>query len=323
MRRLVRPAIALLLIIGGALFLLPEERTPPTGRWLTRAGLESRTVTLPRGDAGTLSAGQADLPSQRLDIRYVRAGAGPTVILIHGLASSIYSWADVIGPLSANFDVVVIDLPGFGASSQPADLSFDDNPRAVLGLMDSLGIEKAHFVGNSMGGALSLFLAARQPARVDRVVVLDAAGFAMKPDERPFLVQLLASGATGALAERLPVRRALTRATLNHLIRDRSRVTEERIDEYVAPLQRPGALEATRSLLRSRFDERFVPDLALIRAKTLVVWGRYDPWLPLEDADRFVAAVRGARKVVLETGHMPQEEKPAAVAQLIGEFLIS
>jgi pimeloyl-ACP methyl ester carboxylesterase len=313
----------LLLILGGAIFLLPAEKTPQTGRWLTRAGLESRVVTLPRGDAGALPGGQVGQPSQRLDIRYVRAGTGPTVILIHGLASSIYSWADVIGPLSAKFDVVAIDLPGFGASSQPGDLSFDDNPQAVVRLMDVLGIEKAHFVGNSMGGALSLFLAARHPTRVDRVIVLDAAGFAMKPDERPFLVQLLASGATGAIAERLPVRRGLTRAALNHLIRDRSRVTEERIDEYVAPLQRPGALEATRSLLRSRFDERFVADLGLIRAKTLVVWGRFDPWLPLEDADRFVAAIGGARKVVLETGHMPQEEKPAEVAQLIGEFLIS
>jgi len=322
-RKFVRWALALILIVGSALFLLPSEKTPQTGRWLTRAGLESHVVTLPRGDAGARPGGQADLPSQRLDIRYVRAGSGPTVILIHGLASSIYSWADVIGPLSAEFDVVAIDLPGFGASSQPADLSFDDNPRAVLGVMDSLGIEKAHFVGNSMGGALSLYLAARHPARVDRVVVLDAAGFAMKPNERPFLVQFLASGATAAIAERLPVRRPLTRATLNHLIHDRSRVTEERIDEYVAPLQRPGALEATRSLLHSRFDERFVPDLALIRAKTLVVWGRFDPWLPLEDADRFVAAISGARKVVLETGHMPQEERPAEVAQLIGEFLIS
>lgn len=323
MRKFVRSALALLLILGGALFLLPAEKAAPAGRWLSRAGLESRIVALPRGDAGTLPGGQVDLPSQRLDIRYVRSGTGPTVILIHGLASSIYSWADVIGPLSAKFDVVAIDLPGFGASSQPADLSFDDNPRAVLGVMDRLGIEKAHFVGNSMGGALSLLMAARHPARVDRVVILDAAGFAMKPDERPFLVQLLASGATGAIARRLPVRRALTRATLNHLIHDRSRVTEERIDEYVAPLQRPGALEATRSLLRSRVDDRFVSDLALIRAKTLVLWGRFDPWLPLEDADRFVARIAGARKVVLETGHMPQEEKPAEVAQLIGEFLIS
>lgn len=308
MRKFVRFAIALLVVLGAGLVLVPAEAVPPTGQWLTRAGLESRMATL---------------KSPSLDIRYVRAGTGPTLILVHGFASSMYSWSDVIGPLSARFDVVALDLPGFGASSQPADLSFDDQPRAVLGLMDALGIGKAHFGGSSMGGALSLILAARHPERVDRVVILDAPGFAVRPDERPLLVRLLGTPVAAALAPHLPVRRVLTRATLKYLIVDSSRVTEERVDEYMAPLQRPGALEAIRSLLGSRVDERFVADLARIQAKTLVVWGRYDRWLPLSDADRFVAALKGATKVVMETGHLPQEEKPAEVAQLIGEFLIS
>jgi pimeloyl-ACP methyl ester carboxylesterase len=304
--RFARRAIVFLLVAGVVLFLLPAEKMPPTGAWLARAGLEPRMATI-----------------GRLNIRYVRKGQGPTLILIHGLASSIYTWADVIGPLSEKFDVIALDLPGFGASSQPADLSFDDNPNAVLGLMDALGVSRAHFAGNSMGGAVSLLIAARKPERVDRLVVLDSAGFNMKPNERPFVVQLLASRAAGALSDGLPIRRFLTATTLRHLIRDDSRVTEERINEYVAPLLRPGALLSARSLLLSRLDERFEADLGAIAAPTLVVWGRFDPWLPEAHADRFVAAIRGARKVVLETGHMPQEEKPSDVARLIGEFLIS
>ena len=100
----------------------------------------------------------------RFDVRYVRKGQGPAVILIHGLASSIYTWSEVIGPLSQGFDVIALDLTGFGASTQPKDLAFDDFPGTLLGLMDSLGIEKAHFVGNSMGGGIALVLAARQPS---------------------------------------------------------------------------------------------------------------------------------------------------------------
>jgi pimeloyl-ACP methyl ester carboxylesterase len=70
-------------------------------------------------------------------------------------------------------------------------------------------------------------------------------------------------------------------------------------------------------------DERFVADLGSIQAKTLVVWGRFDAWLPESQADSFVAGIRGSRKVVLETGHMPQEENPAEVVRLLGDFLIS
>jgi pimeloyl-ACP methyl ester carboxylesterase len=66
-----------------------------------------------------------------------------------------------------------------------------------------------------------------------------------------------------------------------------------------------------------------VANLASVQAKTLVLWGRFDPWLPESHADRFVAEIKGARKVVLETGHLPQEERPAEVARLIGDFLIS
>ena len=306
MAKFVRRGLVLLLIMGVLLVLLPAERVPPTGQWLVRAGLTPLTVSV-----------------GRLDIRYVRKGQGPTLILIHGLASSMYTWSDVIEPLSRSFDVIALDLPGFGASSQPADLSFEELSGAVPGLMDALGVTRAHLVGNSLGGAVSLLLAARQPQRVDHVVVLDSAGFRMKLSERPFMIRFLGSRSAGFLGDRIPIRRVLTGATLRHLIHDDTRVTAERIDEYLAPLLRPGALVSARSLLLSPLDEGFVPDLRAIEAKTLVVWGRFDPWLPQEDADRFVAAIKGARKVILETGHMPQEEQPAEIARLVGEFLLS
>lgn len=306
MAKFARRAAVLLLVLGVVVFLLPAEKAPPTGAWLSRLGLEPKVARI-----------------GRLDVRYVRKGQGPPVILIHGLASSIYSWADVIGPLSEKFDVIALDLPGFGASSKPADLSFGDYQPALVGLMNALGVPKAHFVGNSMGGAVSLVMAARERDRVDRVVIIDSAGFNLKPEERPFLATLLASRAAGAFADRLPVKRLMTRLFLRRLIQDQARITGERIDEYVAPFLSPGAMVSARSLLLSRVDEGFVKDLASIQAKTLVLWGRFDPWLPESHADRFVADIKGARKVMLPAGHMPQEEKPLEVARLIGDFLVS
>jgi pimeloyl-ACP methyl ester carboxylesterase len=304
--KLWRRAALLLLVSGVVVFLLPAEKAPPTGQWLGRAGLVPHLLKV-----------------GRFEVNYVRKGQGPSVVLIHGLASSLYSWSEVLGPLSQKFDVTAVDLPGFGASSQPPDLSFAELPGSVIGLMDALGISRAHLVGSSLGGAVAAALAARQADRVDHLVILDSAGFNTRPGERPFMVRVMASPLAGSLASRLPVRRVLTAATLRHLFHDETRVTEERIDEIVAPLLRPGAPEAIRSLLLSRVDDRFVPDLKSIQAKTLVAWGRFDPWLPESQADQFVAAIKGARKVVLPTGHLPQEERPAEVAALIVELLIS
>ncbi len=169
-------------MVGAILLLLPAERMPRHRAVAGPRGTRSRTVRI-----------------GRLDVRYVRKGQGPTIILIHGLASSIYTWSDVIGPLAEKFDVIALDLPGFGASSQPSDLTFDDYPATVIGLMDALGVTRAHLAGNSLGGAISLLLAARTPERVDRLVVLDSAGLKMKPAERPFVVQLLGSKAAARL----------------------------------------------------------------------------------------------------------------------------
>ena len=176
-------------------------------------------------------------------------------------------------------------------------------------------------MGNSMGGAISLLLAARERERVDHLVILDSAGFTMRPGERPFLARLLASQAAGVLADRLPVKRLLTRLFLAPPVPGRD------ADHRRAHRRVRGAPSCAPALSRPRRDRSCSPVCRratrrrprAIQAKTLVVWGRFDPWLPVSHADRFVAEIKGARKVVLETGHLPQEEKPAEVARLIEE----
>lgn len=306
MAKLARRAAVALLIALVILLLLPRESPRATGAWLLRDGLQPKTARI-----------------GRFEVRYVRAGQGPPVILIHGLVSSIYTWAEVIPALAPGFDVIALDLPGFGGSSQPPDLSFSDYEGTVGGLMDELGLEKASLVGNSMGGAVALQMAARHPERVDHLVLIDSAGFRVQPEERPFLARLISSRVLGTVVERLPLRRLIARWTLSRLIHDQSRVTEERVEENLAPLLRPGALASARSLLESRIDQDVLGQLHAIEAPTLILWGRFDPWLPESDADRFVAEIKGARKVILEAGHVPQEERPDEVARWIGEFLKS
>lgn len=282
------------------------DRPPATASaWLAEAGLEPRFATI---------------GSQR--VRFVRAGAGSAVVLIHGFGSSIYTWKDVIPALAARHDVTALDLPGFGRSDQPDDLAFGDLPRAVLGLMQALGVERAALVGNSLGGAVAAVAASSHPERVAGLVLVDAAGFQASPSDQPGMVRLATSWAA-PLVGRLPGKRLLVEASLRQVFFDPRLVTPERVEEYLAPLRRPQALRAMRSLGKSfAAGPMLAPALAGIEAPTLVLWGDADRWIPLAHADRFVAAIPGAKKRVIPAcGHMPQEERPAELARLLLEFL--
>jgi alpha-beta hydrolase superfamily lysophospholipase len=136
-RRRLSLLAALLVALAAVFGLLALHDRPPVrpGAWLATASLQARYETI-----------------EGRRVRYVRTGSGPAVVLVHGFGSSLYTWKDVIPLLAVGHDVVALDLPGFGESEQPTDLSFDDLPGAVLGLMDRLGIERAALVGNSMGG---------------------------------------------------------------------------------------------------------------------------------------------------------------------------
>src|SRR6266705_1424160 len=126
MRRAVRGLLALLLVGLLALLLWPEAKPGPTCGWLKAAGLEARFETL-----------------SGLRVRYVRAGDGPAVVLLHGFASSIFTWKDVLPGLARSRTVVALDFPGFGESEQPPALDVGIYPGIVLGLMDRLGIARA------------------------------------------------------------------------------------------------------------------------------------------------------------------------------------
>jgi pimeloyl-ACP methyl ester carboxylesterase len=306
-RRAIRIA-AVLVLLACVLALLALLDRPPVvpGSWLRSASLEARYETV---------------DGRRL--RYVRAGSGPAVVLVHGFGSSIYTWKDLIAPLAARHDVVALDLPGFGQSDQPADLSFEDFPRAVVGLMDRLSLDRAALVGNSMGGATAAVVAARHPERVSSLVLIDAAGFNLAEADRPGIVRLTGSP-LGALVFALPGKRLVVEASLRQVFHDDARVTPERVSEYLAAARRPGTFAALRSLgasLEGR-SSLVAESLPRVEARTLVLWGGEDRWIPPAHAEHFAAAIPGARKVVIPgCGHVPQEEVPEEVARLLLEFL--
>jgi pimeloyl-ACP methyl ester carboxylesterase len=306
MQRRRRAAIVVLVLFLGLAVALRREPPPgPTGAWMAAAGLAPRFETV-----------------DGVRLRYLRAGTGPAVVLLHGFASSIVTWRDTMPLLARSHDMVAVDFPGFGGSEVRPDLPPSAYPRLVVGLMDRLGIARASLVGNSMGGGAAVVVAGRQPDRVDRLVLIDSVGYNLAPGDRPWLLRAAGFKPAARLIEALPIRRAMVKVALRQIFHDDRLVTRERIDEYVAPLLRPGAMAAAQSLLASGDDMGLPEAVARVRAPTLVVWGREDAWVPVEQADRFLAAIPGSRKVVLDgCGHLPQEERPQEVSHLLEDFL--
>ncbi len=253
-------------------------------------------------------------------IRYVEAGQGPTVVLIHGLAASLYSWRYTIVPLAqAGFRVIAFDNRGFGFSDKPAQGYANATYAGVLfGLLDSLGVSDAVLVGHSMGGAIAAEAALMRPDRARGLVLVDAAGLGVR---WPFMLRVARWPVVGALFNGLRGRSATARI-LKALYADPSRITNQDVDQYYAPLAEPGFGRSLRGVLREfRFDG-LQGRLGQIQTPTLVMWGAQDGLIPATVGH---AMVSGLGHAALErfsgVGHALPEEAPAVFNRALLTFL--
>ena len=194
--------------------------------------------------------------------------------------------------------------------------------------MDALGIDAATVVGNSMGGFVATEFAIAFPQRVERLVLISAAGLSTYGEKRvtralPTLTQLdrtlAATGAWLAAKSDMVTRRARLRdATLNLVVRHPSRLPAPLAAEQLRGAGKPGFLQGLRAVIEYDVRER-LPEIA---CPTLIVWGDGDRLISVRDADLFAELIPNSRKVIFEdTGHMSMLERPAAFNALLDEFL--
>jgi len=259
--------------------------------------------------AGGLRRHRRTLPDAT--VHFWRGGSGAPLVFVHGFGTeAAINWYGQLLPFIRAYDVLAPDLPGFGGSERCQGTNcIALQVRCLRTLLDDLGIERISLVGHSMGGWISLAFSAAHPERVERLVVVDAAGLRFDPDlnlERALLPDtvddvrmLIRANFLGA--PRLP----------GFVLRDVLRVAKRDVI---------GRTELLRRLVygAEHIDER----LDAIRARTLVVWGAEDPLIPLALGERISASVDGARLAVFpDCAHSPNVEHHERFNDLLRNFL--
>lgn len=257
-----------------------------------------------------------------------QSGRGEPVLLIHGFGASTYSWRMVIPELAENYRVVALDLYGFGWTERPDDwnrYTRDGQVELILGVMDALEIDTAHFVGHSYGGSISMALAADHPDRVRSMVLVNSAAVDYPMNRRKWFARV--GLFNFAYVRGLALRQGFVERVMGKAYYDDSLVTDELIEAYLDRLRVEGAAQGFRGLSRPlpesqrprgniRYEDLDVP--------TLLLWGAQDELITIDVGRYHAQFFPDIQFVAIEgAGHAPMEERPAEFVGVVLEFLDS
>ncbi len=261
-------------------------------------------------------------------VNTIDMGEGPAIVFVHGLSGSWPNWLEQLPVFARDHRVIAMDLPGFGHSPMPNEnITISAYARTLDGLLETLGVSAATVVGNSMGGFVSTELAIAFPQRVERLVLVSAAGISTYRHpgvERagPYLRRLapmvaLYTGWTAAQSDWVTRRPGLRNLTLGLVTRHPDRLPAALAAEQLRGAGKPGFMQALQANIDYPIEQR-LPEIA---CPTLIVWGAEDKVIPVADADVFERLIPNSRKVIFEdTGHVAMLERPASFNELLSEF---
>jgi len=306
---------ALWLVLGGVVFF-------------AFAGLV--VVWAPDKPVDTLKVRWAGAPSQFVQVDGLPVhlrDEGPRddplpVVLVHGTSDSLHTWDGWAAALSSRRRVIRFDLAGFGLTGPDPnnDYSIARYVRQVGAVLDHLGVQRVVLGGNSLGGQIAWATALAMPHRVAQLVLVDAGGYALPPQEVPVgLLVARVQGVRRVMEYVLP--RGMVLASVRNVYGDPAKVTPDLVDRYYDMALRAG----NRRALGYRMDVVMADESARIKSlaqPTLILWGGRDRLIPLQSGQQFARDVAHSRLVVFgDLGHLPQQEDPQRTVRELQRFL--
>ena len=265
-----------------------------------------------------------------MHLHYDEAGQGPPLVMLHGGgpgASGMSNFKHNLPAFAEHFRTLVVDQPGYGKSDKPPVTGnyFTFAATALKDLLDELGIDQAHLVGNSLGGGTAVRFALDNPERAGRLVLMGPGGLSLNvfaPDPTEGVKRLMEFAAPPG-----PTREKLARF-LRTLVHDQRLITDELIDERFAAASDPESLKAMASMGASFFDPASYEQGLLwreahrLRHRVLLIWGREDRVNPVDGALVAMKMIRRAQLHVFGgCGHWAQLEKFDEFNRLAISFL--
>lgn len=299
----------------------PESNQPKSARrWSlivagVFAGLVAAAAATIKGDLPLeeLRARYAPAPSKFIElggmsVHYRDEGSGPPLVLLHGTGASLHTWEGWVSALRRDFRMVRMDLPGFGLTGP--NPSGDYTSAAYVEFLESfaarLGLDRFDLGGNSLGGFLAWRYAFEHPERVRKLILVDAAGY---PQSRPpvLVFRLARIPVLSSLLAHVDPRR-FAEKTLRQAYADPARATPQLVQQYADLALRPGNRQAFVARVSAPERDRSA-QIRGLRLPTLVLWGRQDELLAVDNADRFGRDIPGSRVIIYDgVGHVPMEE---------------
>jgi pimeloyl-ACP methyl ester carboxylesterase len=259
-------------------------------------------------------------------IHYVQMGQGPHLVLIHGIAASLYIWRFLLPELAKHYTVTALDLPGFGFSSKNPfhDYGLDQQADNVAEFLDAIGIKEAGLVGSSMGGAVALWLARKYPERFGRIATIS-------PSTNPGLLKYLSLFPLRPLFSpivpfaksfRYLANSTTARVFVSRVVSKPELVTEESVNAYLRPFLE-GDESFTTLLKATRLigDRRMPGELKSVENPVLVLWGKQDRLVPYRYVEELIAHLPSCQfESHPSAGHHSMEDEPEWVLEHVKKF---
>jgi pyruvate dehydrogenase E2 component (dihydrolipoyllysine-residue acetyltransferase) len=313
LRRIVAPAGATL-PVGGLLAVVAPERVAEGEIDTFVAGFAVPEQSAEASaDAEVASPRELDAGGQRL--RYLALGEGDSVpvLLLHGFGADLSTWMFTQTALAEGRWVIALDLPGHGGSAKQVDRADAEGLAAVVGhALEALGIERAHLVGHSMGGGISISFALRQPERVATLTLIASASLG------PEINAAFIDGFLRAARRRDAIE------VLNLLVNDPALVSRTMVEDVLRYKRLDGVPEALAALAAEWFPggrQRVALSdaVAALKLPVQIIWGREDRIIPVAHAEAL--ASRLPVHILELTGHLPHMEKAGEVNRLIKRLI--
>ena len=259
--------------------------------------------------------------AEKCVIHYVTLGEGEPLLLVHSLGQSLYTWRDLIPLLADKYNVIALDLVGFGFSGRPVSMNYsmDEMADILVEFIKALKLDHVHAVGASLGGMYLLRAMSRFGEMFDKVTVLCPGGLTKQMPKKlrrmaaPFIGPFVREGYT----------KKDVKSCLQQCYYDSTVLTKEVLDEYFETLDSYSSRQALMYCLRN-FDEELVWNgLKASEHPVFVLWGEEDRMQPFENIEKAQRALKkGEFFSVRNAGHFFQEEKADILADMIDKYIL-